>query len=150
MPDGSGFEATRRIAALESPPPVIVVTVRDDFDAVRAVVEAGARGFVVKSAASDELLAAVRAVMDGRTYVSPLVAENPSPLLASPLDALTSRELEVLLLVAQGLSAKQIASRLGISERTVNFHKDRMKHRLGVKTTIEAVNLLRVEGIRPV
>lgn len=149
MPDGSGFEAMRRITALESPPPVIVVTVRDDFGAARAVLDAGARGFVVKSAASDELLAAVRAVIGGGTYLSPLVAENPMPLLPSPLDALTSRELEVLLLVAQGLSAKQIAARLGIAERTVNFHKERMKQRLGVKTTIEAVNLLRAEGIRP-
>lgn len=149
MPDGSGFEAIRRITALESPPSVIVVTVRDDFSAARAVLDAGARGFVVKSAASDELLTAVRTVIGGGTYLSPLVAENPMPLLPSPLDALTSRELEVLLLVAQGLSAKQIAVRLGIAERTVNFHKERMKQRLGVKPTIEAVNLLRAEGIRP-
>jgi len=140
MPRLSGLDATREIRRLESPPEVIIVTVHSDRAMQEAVFAAGARGYVLKSSAAVELQVALATVMRGERYSS--VLEAPSAdRPASRLDMLTSREREVVALVAAGLTAKEIGTQLGISERTVAFHKDQMKQRLGARSTIEVVNL---------
>jgi DNA-binding NarL/FixJ family response regulator len=140
MPLLSGLDATREIRRLEPPPAVIVVTVHGDRAMQEAAFAAGACGYVLKSAAASELQVAVATVMRGERYSS--VLDEPDPERAtSRLDLLTSREREVLALVAAGLTAKEVGTQLGISERTVSFHKDQMKQRLGARSTIEVVNL---------
>jgi DNA-binding CsgD family transcriptional regulator len=102
---------------------------------------------VLKSAASGELLKAARMVLAGGQYVSPSVGSPSENLDAAPantlqpLDDLSEREREVLKLVASGATAREAASQLGISERTIQFHKERIKQRLGAKSTMEAVKL---------
>lgn len=138
MPLLSGLDATRLIRQLVPPPEVIIVTVHSDVALRDAAFAAGARGYVVKSAAAADLRAAVAAVMRGERFCSELAALD-QPRAESPLQTLTPREREVLALVAEGLTAKEIGARLGISERTVSFHKDQMKHRLGARSTVEMV-----------
>jgi DNA-binding NarL/FixJ family response regulator len=140
MPLLSGLDATRAIRLMDPPPEVIVVTAHSDHEMQEAAFAAGARGYVLKSAAAVELQVALATVMRGERYSS-VVEETSADRPASRLDMLTSREREVLALVASGLTAKEVGARLGISERTVSFHKDQMKHRLGARSTIEVVNL---------
>jgi len=145
MPGLSGLETIRRIRAMAQPPEVIVLTAHSDPALVTAAMEAGARGFVVKSSAANDLRAAIRVVASGGSYRSAIVdlPQIPTPTAGGdPLEGLTDREREVLALVATGLTAREIGQRLGITERTVAFHKDRMKERLGVDSTVALVNLL--------
>lgn len=149
MPGTNGIDAIRRLRELGIELPIVVVTVHDERAILRAAFDAGARGYVLKSAASHELLNAARFVLTGGTYVSPAFAfasettdpNNKDHAAWSPLEHLTAREREVLTLVATGATAKVIALHLGISERTVIFHKDRIKQRLGVRSIMEAVNI---------
>ena len=144
MPGISGLETIRRIRAMQHPPEVIVLTAHSDAALVKAAMDAGARGFVVKSSAADDLRAAIRVVNAGGSYRSAIVdlPQEPTPAPGDPLELLTDREREVLALVASGMTAREIGQRLGITERTVAFHKDRMKERLGVDSTVELVNML--------
>lgn len=149
MPGTNGIDAIRRLRELGIELPIVVVTVHDERAILRAAFDAGARGYVLKSAASHELLNAARSVLTGGTHVSPAFAfasetkdpNNNDHAAWSPLEHLTAREREVLTLVATGATAKVIALHLGISERTAIFHKDRIKQRLGVRSIMEAVNI---------
>lgn len=140
MPGLNGLEATRRLRALPRPPQVIILTIHADPALARAAFAAGAAGYVVKSADSAELRRAIETVAGGGRFLSPALGADA---LVDP-DAdrravLTDREREILALVASGATAKAIADRLGIAERTVKFHKMNLKARLGVGTTAEAV-----------
>lgn len=144
MPGISGLETIRLIRASDSAPRVIVLTAFCDAALANAAMDAGAQGYVVKNSAAEDLRAAIRAVMAGGSYRSAIidVPQEPPPHPADGLTRLTDREREVLALVASGMTAREIGRRLGITERTVAFHKDRMKERLGVSSTVELVNLL--------
>lgn len=140
MPGRNGIEATRFIRTLPHAPRVIVLTIHADPAIARAAFDAGASGFVVKNADARELRLAIESVARGERYCSPAVPlEEIGATSASPLTVLTDREREILTLVANGLTAKEICEHLGIAERTVNFHKKNLKARLGVATTAEAV-----------
>ncbi|MEY4609631.1 MAG: Oxygen regulatory protein NreC [Gemmatimonadota bacterium] len=140
MPGRNGIEATRFLRTLPNPPRVIVLTVHADPVIARAAFDAGALGFVVKSADAQELRLAIETVMRGQRFCSPSIPLNEQEGTdASPAAMLTEREREILTMVANGLTAKAICERLGIAERTVNFHKKNLKARLGVATTAEAV-----------
>jgi DNA-binding NarL/FixJ family response regulator len=146
MPSLNGIEAARQIRALDYPTKVVFLTMhRDVTYAVRAL-EAGASGFVLKHSAASELITAIREALDGGTYITPRIA---SEVLQSLLhggtagdqqsDELTPRQREVLQLVSEGRSAKEIAAVLGISRRTAEFHKARIMEALGVQSTAELV-----------
>lgn len=137
MPEMNGIEATRHLRAMAHPPRVIVLTIHADPGIARSAFEAGASGFVVKSADARELRLAIETVARGERYCSPSISVDA--LDDARTDPLTDREREILTLVAAGLTAKEICERLGIAERTVNFHKKNLKARLGVGTTAEAV-----------
>jgi len=140
MPGLNGIEVTRALCALPRAPRVIILTIHADAALARAAFGAGASGYVVKSADSAELREAITTVMGGARYLSPgLSAETVTTERADPLAVLTDREHEVLTLLAAGHTARAVADRLGISERTVNFHKMNLKARLGVATVTEAV-----------
>jgi DNA-binding NarL/FixJ family response regulator len=140
MPGRNGIEATRLLRARPHPPRVIVLTIHADPAIARAAFDAGASGFVVKNADARELRLAIETVARGERFCSAAVPlDQVAATAPSPLTVLTEREREILTLVADGLTAKEICDRLGIAERTVNFHKKNLKARLGVATTAEAV-----------
>ncbi|MBB5804019.1 DNA-binding NarL/FixJ family response regulator [Saccharothrix ecbatanensis] len=132
-----GVEATKRIRALPDPPQVVVLTTYDsDADVVRAV-EAGATGYLLKDCPPDELAAAVRQAAAGRTVLSPEIAHRL--LHRTPAPAITKREVQILDHLARGLSNREIAKALFISEATVKTHLVRIFDKLGVDTRTAAV-----------
>lgn len=132
-----GVEATRRLRALPDPPQVVVLTTSDsDADVVRAV-EAGATGYLLKDCPPDELAAAVRQASAGRTVLSPDIARRLLRPATTP--AVTKREVQILDHLARGLSNREIAKALFISEATVKTHLVRIFDKLGVDTRTAAV-----------
>lgn len=141
LPDINGIEATRRIRAVAPDARVLVVTAYDDDEYVRGAVQAGAAGYLSKAASGRELVEAVRTVAAGGSVLEPAMLGR---LVAGAHDLpvttlLSDREREVLDLLASGLQNKQVASRLGISPRTVERHCDSIYAKLGVRTRTEAV-----------
>jgi DNA-binding NarL/FixJ family response regulator len=137
MPQLNGFDAARQLQRAGSPARVIFVTMHADPDYVQAAFRAGARGYVVKSAASSELLAAIDAAMRGELYVSPQLAAAPGAPGRMLGDPLSPRQREVLQLVAEGRTAREIAEILALSRKTVEFHKASIMRLLGLHTTAE-------------
>jgi DNA-binding NarL/FixJ family response regulator len=140
MPVLDGIEATRRIVARDPGARIVMLTSLADNRQILDALEAGASGYLLKHAAPDELLGAIRAAASGDAPLDPKAARA---LLdnrrAAPADkALSAREREVLRLVAQGLANKQIARRLGISERTVKAHLTNVFSALGVSDRTQA------------
>ncbi len=157
MPELNGVEATRQILAFLPSTKIIVLTQQLSSTHVNAAFRAGARGYVAKQAAATELLEAARTVLLGRYYLTSLAApkeavkavggamdNNPAELFA---DALTPRQREVLQLVAQGKAAKEIATALNISVKTVDFHKGILMDQLGLRTTAELTRYAITNGI---
>ena len=145
LPTMSGVEATSRIASLPQPPAVLAVTMVDDDDTVVAAMRAGARGYVLKGATGDEILAAVRTVASGGAVFGPGVAaqvlaltSTPRPAHADQEDGLTDREREVLALLAQGASNAHIARALGLRLKTVQNYVSRILEKLQVSDRTQA------------
>lgn len=141
LPGMNGIDATRRIRRDHPGTRVLVVTAYDDDEYVRSALEAGASGHLSKAAPGRELIEAVRAVATGGTVINPIALTH---LLAGgdtglPASELTERELAVLRLLADGLHNKQVATRLGISRRTVERHCDNIYAKLGAGSRTEAV-----------
>jgi len=145
MPGGSGFTALREIQALDAPPPVIVLTVHDDPGTRQAALQAGAAGYVVKSVASTELLDAETPVMQkgAEGHAADSQAVSTSEQSSAYRGLITPRQHAVLQGISEGLTSREIAERLGITERTVVFHRERLRTRLGVRTPQEMLALLR-------
>lgn len=147
MPDVGGIEATRRIKAEQPGVRVLVLTAYDDDPYVFALLQAGASGYILKTAGSRELVQAVRAVHRGESALDPAVAQKVVQRLTTgrPLSAqatiepLTERELEVLRLAAKGLTNKAIGQALDISDRTVQGHLANIYGKLDVGSRTEAV-----------
>jgi DNA-binding NarL/FixJ family response regulator len=147
MPEVSGVEATRRIKERFPQVRVLVLTAYDDDPYVFALLQAGADGYVLKTASGDEVVRAVRAVHEGGTALSPQVAgklvrqataRRPEGA-ADQVEPLTARELDVLRLAAQGKTNRAIGHELGISHRTVQGHLASIYSKLGVRSRTEAV-----------
>jgi DNA-binding NarL/FixJ family response regulator len=153
MPGVSGEEATRRITRRERRTKVLVLSAHEEWDRVRGALEAGALGYVVKSAAASELVDAIHALCEGRAYLSPAVAHQVVDAFGvggappSPLTQLTEREREVLALIAEGLSSKEIAARLGHSPKTAETHRASLMRKLGVHKTSALVRIAIREGL---
>ena len=144
MPDASGIEVTRWVRAHHPRSGVLVLTAYDDDPYVLAVLEAGANGYVLKTAAPPEIIQAVRDVHEGKSALDPIVARKLMDQLAGrharpEYEPLTSRELEVLELTAQGYTNKAIGLQLEISDRTVQGHLAKIYGKLGVNSRTEAV-----------
>jgi DNA-binding NarL/FixJ family response regulator len=162
MPGVDGVEATRSIvdAAATDDATVVKVLILTTYhvgDAVYAALRAGASGFLLKDAAPDELVAAIRAVANGEAWLDPAVARGlltefaarPDPLRRTPdeLRQLTPREQEVLVLVAHGLSNTEIATRLVVGEATVKTHISRVMMKLGLRDRAQAVVVAYQSGL---
>jgi len=144
MPLMNGLEAGRQIKQQNRNIKLIYVTMNEDSDIAAEAFRAGASGYILKRSAVSELSTAIREVMLGRSYITPLVAtglvgslmHTDDPKLT---DVLTSRQREVLQLLAEGHSMKQVAGVLNLTPRTVAFHKYRMMEQLKVKSTAELI-----------
>ena len=145
MPDESGILVTRRIKAASLPVAVLMLTSYKSQQYVLASLQAGASGFILKTAPLDELEKAIVAVRDGRFYLDPRLSRPSSARQTS--DSLTQREHEVLLLTAQGIPGKEAAERLGISERTVEAHLGAVYSKLGAKNKTEAILIALKNGL---
>lgn len=149
LPGASGLDLTERLMKLETPPKVIVVSVLDDGPLPRRVLEAGASGYVGKGGDPRELLSAVRSVALGKRYLANAVAQNIALAglgVESALETLSPREMEVALLLAQGLKNEEIARQLCLSGKTVSTHKQRLFEKAGVRDTVTLARLLRQHG----
>ncbi|MGI5168249.1 response regulator [Spirillospora sp. CA-253888] len=134
-----GVEATRRILALPDPPRVLVLTTYDsDADIARAV-DVGAAGYLLKAGPPEELFTGIRTAARGETALSPKVATRLLNRVREPAPALSPREIEALELLARGLSNRQIAKELFVSEATVKTHLVHIFAKLGVDTRTAAV-----------
>lgn len=151
LPGLSGLEVTERVTHDRSGPRVIIVSVLEDGPLPRRLLEAGASGYVGKGGDAQELLSAIREVARGKRYLASSVAQNIvlSGVTggATPIDALTDRELEISLLLAQGIRQSEIAHRLSLSAKTINTHKSRLFGKLGVGDTVALVRLLKQHGM---
>ncbi|PLQ01891.1 response regulator [Cupriavidus pauculus] len=118
---------------------VLIVSMHDNLEYVRQAMRAGARGYVLKDAPADELMAAIQAVLAGRVFYSARIARGMAEHAISPLDALTPRERDILHGIGRGQSNKDIAARLGVSVRTVETHRLNLKRKLGIEGRAELV-----------
>lgn len=144
MPGMNGIEATRRIKAMASDVRVLALTMHDDASYLRDILKAGGSGYVLKEAAGDELLSAIRAVYQGGTFLHAghtklLLDENPPPATATDAKAeryrlLSEREAEVFKLVALGYRNSEIAEMLHLSVKTVETYKTRLMQKLGLRS----------------
>jgi len=155
MPGVDGIEATRRIVVDESSPRVLVLTTFDLDDIVYDALRAGASGFLLKDAPEERLLTAIQVVAEGGSLFAPSVTRRlidefsrRTPAAPPPaLEELTARELEVLRLLAQGLSNAEIATRLVVSEHTVKTHVARILQKLDLRDRTQAVVLAYESGV---
>jgi DNA-binding NarL/FixJ family response regulator len=151
MPGLSGLDALRRLKAEGVRTRVIFLTMYDDAALAGEAMRAGASGYLLKQAAGDELHTAIREVTAGRVYVSPQIAGDVIAAMSTPKtradERLTLRQREVLRLVAQGKSMKEVAAVLRLSPRTVEAHKYEMMQSLGVHTTAELIRFAYQHGM---
>jgi DNA-binding NarL/FixJ family response regulator len=140
MPVMDGVEATRALLTERPDSVVVVLTSFSDSARVTEALKAGAVGYMLKDCDPRDLLAAIRSASEGHAPLDPRVARAllPTATTASPADGLSTREREVLRLVAQGLANKQVGTRLGISERTVKAHLGRVFREIGVSDRTSA------------
>ena len=146
MPDGDGVDATRRIVAAGASTRVVILTSFGEESRIVDALNAGAQGYLLKHIDPDKLLDAVRSAAQGDAPLDPRAGRVLLEQRRAPADGgsgLTERELEVLSLVGQGLANKQIARRLGISERTVKAHLTSVFQRIGVSDRVQAALWLR-------
>ncbi|KQO97693.1 response regulator transcription factor [Leifsonia sp. Leaf264] len=143
----TGADATRRIRALDAPPYVLVLTNYDSDADILGAVEAGASGYLLKDAPPAELTAAVRAAAAGESALAPVIASRLLDRMRAPQVSLSSREIEVLELVAAGLSNTEVAGRLFVSETTVKSHLAHIFSKLDVTSRTAAVSAARQRGI---
>ncbi|GAB2734207.1 response regulator transcription factor [Salinifilum aidingensis] len=142
-----GADATAAIVALAEAPRVLVLTTYDTDADVLAAIEAGATGYLLKDAPPEELAAAVRAAAAGRSALAPTVADRLVHRMRQPDTSLSRRELDVLQLLAEGLSNAEISRRLYLSQATVKTHLVHIYGKLGVESRTAALATARARGL---
>lgn len=151
LPGVSGLEVTERVVRGDHGTRVIIVSVLQDGPMPKRLLEVGASGYVGKGGDAAELLRAVRDVARGKRYLASSIAQNLALSGikgdASPFDSLSPRELEVAMMLTQGLRQEDIARRLSLSAKTVNTHKTRLFEKLGIQDSIALARLVTQYGI---
>lgn len=142
LPGMSGVEALPRLAV-----PALVLTAYASDEQLDAVLRAGARGYLLKGAALEEIERAIRAVVRGERYLDPRIASRVAALSHAP--RLSARERDVLRLVVAGKSNKEIAAALNVTERTVKFHMTSIFNKLGAENRAQAVTIAHERGLVP-
>ena len=151
MPELNGIEATRRIVQSSPHTRILALSMHKDAVYVREVLRAGARGYLLKDAPAGDLLSAVRAVASGEGYLSPAVSnavlDDYRRHVTNPIDLLTSREREVLQMLAEGKTNKEIAGVLNLSVYTVDAHRGRIMEKLNLHSINELVRFAVRNGL---
>jgi DNA-binding NarL/FixJ family response regulator len=151
MPELNGIEATRRLTADNPHTRVVALSMHKDSVYVREILRAGARGYLLKDSVADDLVAAVRAVAAGEGYLSPgvsnAVLDDYRKHVTNPIDLLSSREREVLQMLAEGKTNKEIAVVLNLSVYTVEAHRGRIMEKLNVHSINELVRFAVRNGL---
>ncbi|MBK9165911.1 MAG: response regulator transcription factor [Bryobacterales bacterium] len=151
MPELNGIEGTRRIGDECPRTRVLAVSMHRDATYVREILRAGARGYLVKDADDDALIEAIRAIARGEGYLSPAVSEavlsDYRKHVVHPVDLLTSREREVLLMIAEGKTNKEIANLLRLSVYTVEAHRGKIMEKLNLHSTGDIVRFAIRNGL---
>ncbi len=152
MPGIGGLEATRRALRLDPQLKVIAVTVHDDEPFPSRLLNAGAAGYLTKTADLDEMVKAIKAVCDGKRYISSEIAQQLAlkPFNAnggSPFDALSSREMQITLMVIGGMRVQEISENLCLSPKTVNSYRYRVFEKLSVKNDVELTKMSIKHGV---
>jgi DNA-binding NarL/FixJ family response regulator len=155
MPHLNGIDALVQLKRDDPNARVVFLTMHRDAAYAHRALEAGAYGFVLKHAAPAELVLALRAALQGRTFITPdlagelLRSAKQGPRAQDPVAAMTPRQREIVQLFAEGKSAKEIASTLGLSARTVEDHKYRLMETLGIENSAELVHFAIKHGLLP-
>jgi len=151
MPELNGIEATRRLTADNPHIRVVALSMHKDSVYVREILRAGARGYLLKDSVADDLVAAVRAVAGGEGYLSPAISnavlDDYRKHVTNPIDLLSSREREVLQMLAEGKTNKEIAVTLSLSVYTVDAHRGRIMEKLNVHSINELVRFAVRNGL---
>lgn len=154
MPRLNGIDAAKKLKKLLPDAKLIFVTMHADAAYINEAFKAGATGYLLKRSASKELVQAIESVMGGDYYVTPLITKDVISSFLTPgqpriqaADDLTARQREIVQLVAEGFSAKEIAGQLNISHRTVEFHKAKIMELLDLHTTAELVKYAVAHGL---
>ena len=143
----NGFELVRQIVQDNKALPILVLSMHDESVHAERCLLAGARGYINKEEASESVIRAIRQILRGEIFLSDKMISNvlkkyqnrPTDLGQSPMQSLSPRELEVLYLVGKGLRSSAIAGRLNLSVKTIGTHKERIKEKLGLKSSLELV-----------
>lgn len=151
MPLLNGIDTAAQLKKICPTAKIIIVTMHAGADYVRSAFEAGASAYVLKGSAVDELDQAIRAVLGGHSYITPLITKDLVAIyLSAPSEkprGLTPRQREVVQLLAEGRTAKEIANLLHITSRTVEFHKGQILDQLKLKTTADLIKYALTHGI---
>jgi two-component system response regulator NreC len=151
MPELNGIEATRRLVAANQHAKVIALSMHKDSVYVREILRAGARGYLLKDSGAGDLVTAIRAVAGGESYLSPAVSnavlDDYRKHVTNPIDLLTSREREVLQMLAEGKTNKEIAVVLNLSVYTVDAHRGRIMEKLNLHSINELVRFAVRNGL---
>lgn len=151
MPELNGIEATRRLASSLPHTRVIALSMHKDSVYVREILRAGARGYLLKDSPAGDLVSAVRAVASGQSYLSPgvsnAVLDDYRRHVTNPIDLLTTREREVLQMIAEGKTNKEIAGVLNLSVYTVDAHRGRIMEKLNLHSINELVRFAVRNGL---
>lgn len=147
LKQGDGIDLVKESRASYPQLPILVLSMHDEVIYAERVVSAGANGYIMKQADSDELLRAMRRVLGGGTYVSEAIGNSMVRNLASggrqvasnPIERLSDRELQILQMIGTGLSTRQVAEALGLSKKTVESHRERIKRKLHLATGSQLV-----------
>ena len=152
MPNMGGIEATRQLSQSEPKVRVLILTVHEEESLLKEVIRTGAAGYIVKRAAQEDLLHAIRVVARGDLYIHPtmtraLFNDASVPPKSSEIETLTLREIEVLQLLAKGYTNRQIAEHLSLSPRTVEGHRSNVSGKLGLRSRVELVEYAEKHGL---
>lgn len=152
MPGEGGLAATRRIASAWPIVRIIMLTVSEDEDTLMNALRAGAKGYVLKGVSARELLNAVHIVAEGHVYISSALAssilvEMTSQDQSDPMNSLTEREREILALVADGLTNREIGNKLHLAEKTIKHYMTNVLQKLQVRSRVEAALLAQKRGL---
>jgi DNA-binding NarL/FixJ family response regulator len=151
MPELNGIEATRRLTSENPHIRVVALSMHKDSVYVREILRAGARGYLLKDSVADDLVAAIRAVAGGEGYLSPAISnavlDDYRKHVTNPIDLLSSREREVLQMLAEGKTNKEIAVTLNLSVYTVDAHRGRIMEKLNVHSINELVRFAVRNGL---
>jgi len=152
MPELNGVECVRQLSESSPELRVVLLTMHRDVHLAVSAMRAGAAGYLLKNGGAAEVLRALEVVREGGTYVAAELRDEVELALASapqPASELTPRQVEIVRLLVEGLSAKEIAARLQLSRRTVEYHKYQAMERLGVATSAELISVALKRGISP-